>query len=358
MKVLFLVPYPSEGASNRIRVEQFIPYLRSQGVRARVRPFMNRPFFRILYLPGRHLAKAFWFLVCTVNRLCDIVRAVRYDIVFIHREAYPFGGPFIESLLDRLGKPIVFDFDDAIYLPNTSRQNAHIDRFKDPGKVAKIIRMSRYVIVGNEYLKAFALQYNANVVEIPSCVDTEKYRPAAPAKEAREKVVIGWMGSFTTKDYLPALNSIILTLSKRYRHVVFRVVGADVGGACPGAVACKKWALDEEAADLHDFDIGIMPVADNAWAKGKCGFKAILYMACGLPVVASAVGVNARIIDDGVSGFLAATDADWVEKLSILIDDAKLRKAMGAKGRQTVVGRYSIDYAAPLLHQTLKKAAG
>ena len=114
MKVLFLVPYPTEGASNRVRVEQFIPYLKSQGVICKVRPFVNKAFYKILYLPHRYLEKVFWFTICTLNRLFDILRALNYDLVFIHREAYPLGGPFIESLLYILGKPIIFDFDDAI----------------------------------------------------------------------------------------------------------------------------------------------------------------------------------------------------------------------------------------------------
>ncbi len=357
MKILFLVPYPTEGASNRIRVEQFLPFLHDKGMVYKVRPFINKRFYAILYLPYHYAEKAFWFFICTLNRILDIVRALRYDVIFIHREAYPFGGAIIESILRSMGKPIIFDFDDAVFLPNTSKENIYIDKFKNPNKVAKIIGMSRCVIAGNSYLSNFALKYNKNVIVIPSSIDTEKYRPV-PRPAEKAEIVIGWMGSNTTKDFLLDLEQAFVRLSGRYKNITFKLVGAQPSGIRLSSVIYKKWKMEEEFADLNSFDIGIMPVPDTEWAKGKCGFKAILYMSCGLPVVVSPVGANLEIIDEGVNGFFAANNEEWVNTISKLVEDGKLRRTMGEKGRDKVIQRYSLIYTAPLFYKSLRAVYG
>ncbi len=356
LRVLFLVPYPTEGASNRVRVEQFMPYLKTKGIMSKIRPFFNTRFYRIVYLPHRYPEKIFWFLVCTFNRLLDIFRAIRYDIVFIHREAYPLDGAIIESILYKMKKPIIFDFDDAIFFPNTSPQNMYIERFKKPQKVSRIIEMSSHVIAGNSYLKDFASRYNNKITVIPSSVDTEKYRPTPPRADKKE-IVIGWIGSNTTKDFLRDLEDVFVQLSGRYKNLVFKFVGADFPRMKVNNVVNKKWSLRDEVSDLQSFDIGIMPLPDNEWAKGKCGFKAILYMACGLPVVASPVGANLEIIENERTGFFASTNEEWIDRLSRLIEDEALRRSMGERGRTRAIERYSLLFTAPLFYDGLKKAA-
>lgn len=357
LRVLFLVPYPREGASNRIRIEQYIPHLECRGISCRIRPFVNRPFYRILYLPHRYAAKAFWFVVCTANRLLDLARALRYDLVFVHREAYPFGGAFIESALHHMGKPIVFDFDDSIFIPSTSQHNIYIERFKKPGKTADIIRMSRAVIAGNEYLRQYARAYNKDVVVIPSAIDTAKYCPA-PAGIDREEVVIGWIGSATTRAFLYSMKDVFSELSRLHRNVVIKIVGDGVYGFEMRNVVNKQWALDDEVDDLRGFDIGIMPMPDNEWTKGKCGFKNIVYMSLGIPVVCSPVGVNAEIVQDGVTGYLASTPADWLDRLSRLIRDRALRRRMGTAGRDRARRFYSVEANAEKVADVIRKAGG
>lgn len=355
MKVLFLVPYPTEGASNRVRVEQFIPYLESRGVACKVRPFVNRRFFRILYMPHRIPEKAFWFILCTLNRMLDVVRALGYDIIFIHREAYPLGGAVIESALRRMGKALVFDFDDAIFLPNTSEHNIYIERFKRPGKTTKIIGMSSRVIAGNEYLKEYALRHNANAHLVPSSVDTDKYRPGQAGPD-RQEVVIGWIGSDTTKRFLYDLEDVFAELSKRYKNISYKIIGAPFYSSRLTNLVNKKWSLEGEVSDLQGLDIGIMPMPDNEWTKGKCGFKALLYMACGIPVVTSPVGANLGIVEDGVSGYFANTREEWFKHLSRLIEDRNLRKTMGLRGRDKVIREYSLKNAEPVLYDILTMA--
>lgn len=355
MKILFLVPYPTEGASNRVRVEQYIPYLESKGFFCKVRPFVNREFYRILYFRRRYLQKAFWFILCTVNRLFDIARAIGYDIIFIHREAYPFGGPILESLFSRMGKTIIFDFDDAIFLTNTSRENIYIERFKNPAKTSKIIEMSALVIAGNEYLKDYALKYNRNVIVIPSCVDTERLCPSL-SRDDKDEIIIGWIGSNTTKEFLYDIEDVFIELSRRHSNFKIKIVGANFYSAVLNPIIInKEWSLDDEAREIQSFDIGIMPMPDNEWTKGKCGFKALLYMACGKPVVASPVGVNLDIVDDGITGFFARGKDEWVAKLSTLIKDKELRRKMGSAGREKVVEKYSMNSAALIFYNALKK---
>ncbi len=353
MKVLFLVPYPTEGASNRVRVEQFIPYLESQGMRCAIRPFVTRRFFKVLYHPHHYLEKALFVLICTINRLLDILRAMRYDMIFVHREAYPFGGPFLEAILYRMKKPIIFDFDDAIFLPNTSEYNIYIDRFKKPDKVFKIIKMSQLVIAGNSYLKDCVIKYNSNVTIIPSSVDTEIYRPSPKAGD-KTKIVIGWIGSNTTKNFLYDIEPALIKLSNRYKNLAFKIVGARFYSLKLNNIINKEWALKDELDDIRSFDIGIMPMPDNEWTRGKCAFKAILYMSCGLPVVASPTGVNVGIIEDQENGFLAKGSDEWVDRLSLLIEDEALRRRFGAKGREKIVKYYSVEANAPKLLDSLR----
>lgn len=346
MKILFLVPYPSEGASNRIRVEQFIPYLNSAGIVTRVRPFVNKKFYEVLYLPKHYMKKIFWFSLCTFNRILDIVRAMKYDVIFIHREAYPLGGAIIESILHMMRKPIIYDFDDAIYLPNTSEHNVYIERLKNPRKTERIIKMANLVIVGNGYLKKYAEHYNANVHIIPSSVDTARYtHPATPGSD--DKVVIGWIGSDTTKRFLRVIKEALEELSGRYPKMFLKVVGASPFNSKLPNVINKRWAMEDEITDLQSFDIGVMPMPNNEWTRGKCGFKALLYMSCGVPVVAANAGVNAEIIKDGDNGFLASNTREWIKKLTILIEDKELRRKMGDRGRQTVERLYSVKSNAP-----------
>ena len=160
MKVFFIVPYPSEGASNRLRVEQYLPYLKQRGIEFKVRPFFSKSFYKILYQKGRYIKKFAYFVINSLNRIFDLFRILGYDLVFIHREAFPIGPAVFEYLVYKIGKPMIFDFDDAVYLSNTSRSNRFIAVFKVPRKVGKVIRFSNHIIAGNNYLKEFALKYN------------------------------------------------------------------------------------------------------------------------------------------------------------------------------------------------------
>ena len=345
MKVLFLTPYPREGASNRYRVLQYLPFLDTKGITYCVRPFVSPEFYRILYKPGNYLKKVWYFSFAALQRLLDIHRARHYDLIFIHRECFPFGPAFIEKMLTWTGKPIIYDFDDAIYLP-TSR--SRMKQFlKNPKKVNSIIRLADHVIVCNEFLHHYSLKLNKNVSVIPTPLDTGKFVPAR--RKSRTRLVIGWVGSHTTTKYLDLLTGVFRTLGQKYDFDL-HIVGANKEITIPGiTVINRPWTLKREVADFQDIDIGVYPLVEDEWAIGKTGFKTIQYMAVGIPCVVSDVGANKTTIQDGMNGFLARTDTEWVRKLSLLIENPALRRRMGAEGRKTVVKKFSTMVTAKLL---------
>lgn len=355
MNVLFIVPYPSEGPSNRFRVEQYLPSLKKEGIQYSVRPFCNKQLYAILYKRGFLLKKIFLFVLFTFRRLFDALGAGRYDVVFIHREAFPFGS-FFERLFRIFGKKIIYDFDDAIFLPNVSVSNRLIRIFKSSPKprIQKIIALSDHIIAGNSYLRDFAFAVNRNVSVLPTPIDTDTYRP--PMQKDRQGVLtIGWMGSSTTVKYLDMFSGILEELLSNHDTLTCLVVGGAWGRIqCP-RFSCKEWRLETELQDLQSFDIGIMPLTNDDWSRGKCAFKIIEYMAVGIPVVASRVGMNSEVIQDGVNGFLADGDSEWLEKLSLLIRDRELRRKIGSAGRRTVEERYSVKVNFPKLLEILKK---
>lgn len=354
MNILFWVPYPTSGASNRYRVEQYLPYLKKSGINFTLRPFWSNSAFKLLYKDGRYFEKFHYFILGTLYRIFDIFFIFRYDFVFIHREAYPVGGAFFETLLVFLKKPFIFDFDDAIFLSFSSKPNNFIEKLRNLKKIPKVISMSSWVVAGNDYLADFARRHNSRVSMIPTSIDTKKYRPVQRNKDG--KTTIGWIGSITTAHFLNSLRDVFVELSKRFSdNIEIRIVGADFSVQGLTNIVSKEWSLEKELDDLRSFDIGIMPLLDNEWTRGKCGFKAILYMGIGIPCVCSPVGVNKTIIADGQNGYLANSQQEWIAQLSALISDRALRDKIGREGRRTVEARYSIDAHVGEFMSILKK---
>ena len=353
-------PYPLDHApSQRFRFEQYLDRLQAAGIRCHVSALMTPEMYRILYRPGRFFLKFAYCVKAFFVRLADVWRARSYDICFIHREAFPIGPPFVERLLAWMGKPTIFDFDDAIYLPNASAANRFVEPYKNAGKIAAIIRMSDAVIAGNPYLAEYARQHNKRVTIIPTTIDTDRYLPRPSSSQGG--VCVGWSGSRTTIAHLKLLTGVLRTLHERF-GVRIKVIG-DRTFAIPGVpVDAQDWDASTELQALEPIDIGLMPLPDEEWAKGKCGLKALQYMALGIPAVCSPVGVNAEIIQDGVNGYLASTEAEWIDRLSRLIEDEQLRRSFGRAARETVETRYSVQanasrYVAVLRDVQTRRAA-
>jgi glycosyltransferase involved in cell wall biosynthesis len=357
IKVLALSPIPEEGAGCRFRVSQYIPYLRTAGFDITVSPFYSREYFSIVYRPGNYLRKAFGFVALTLRRLGELLSVRHYDLVFLYREAIPIGPPLVERWIRHLGIPIVYDFDDAIFLPAISDANKAFSFLKNPKRASQILRLSQQVSVGNEFLAAYAREFNHYVTVIPTAVDTNKFVPRAdsPASDGR-RLVVGWIGSPTTFQYLETLKDVLAEVATRHPFTL-KVSGAGRLVAFPGVdVQVVPWSMANEVSLFNTCDIGVYPLTDDDWSRGKCGFKAIQCMACGVPVVAAAVGVNKQIITHGVDSMLASTRQEWIDHLSRLLTDHDLRRRMAVAGRRTIQSRYSLDVTAPRLASVLRAA--
>lgn len=355
MKVLFLTPHPEEGASTRYRVKQFFPYLESNGIECIFRPFLSPLFFRVVYKNGGVLKKSFNLLKGIFNRTRDFVSSAGIDVVFVHLEAAPLGLPVFENLFALCKKPIIYDLDDAIFIKEANTVNRLACFFKSASKIPRIISKSGQVIVCNEYLENYAKRFNRNVTMIPTSVDTDKFTVKDYALQ-KQKIVIGWIGSHSTACYLTQLAKVFPELAKKYEFTL-KVIGSNRKDIFPGINAVyNNWSLENDICEFQSLDIGIYPLPDNEWVKGKTGFKTVQYMSVGVPCVASRVGRNISIITSGVNGYLASTQMEWIEKLSLLIENADLRKSIGLAGRKTVEERFSLKVNAPKYLEVIRKA--
>jgi glycosyltransferase involved in cell wall biosynthesis len=372
--MLALSPVPEEGAGCRFRIAQYVPALEAAGIDVTISPFFTREFFELVYRKGHYVRKALLFARRALDRLHSLSLRRDYDILYIYREAFPVGPAILETLLARTpGVAVVYDFDDAVYLPNTSDANRAIAALKWPGKVKSIVGRSDGVIAGNEYLAAWARQYSDAVRVIPTCVDTTKFVPRTDVVDSRTNVdlrtnvaqafrpasappIVGWIGTPTTVPYLLSLQRVFQEVARTHPFVL-RVCGAGADVQIPGVqVDNVPWTLDAEVSLFNTCDAGVYPLSDDEWARGKSGFKAIQFMACGVPVVAAPVGVNREIIQDGTNGLLASTPAEWIDKLGRLLSNASLRAELGAAGRRTIEAEYSLRANAPKMVTAINEA--
>jgi glycosyltransferase involved in cell wall biosynthesis len=353
IEVSALVPYQvGRVGGQRYRIEQWTPLLERHGVRVSFAPFLTGSGMDVLYRPGRAWSKVRHSVRGYAARARRALSPGRTDVVFVYRESSPLAPVWFERLV--VGRvPVVFDFDDAIYLPDASPANPWTRHFKGPRKVAALCRRAQHVTVGNEVLAEFASRHARAVTVLPSTIDTDVYtvEPRSP----HPRPVIGWTGSATT---VPHLLRLAPALRRLRREVDFelRVIGG--AAAIEGVdVRCVPWSAAREVEDLRPLDVGLMPLPDDEWSRGKCGMKALQYMALAIPPVVSPVGANRTIVQDGVNGLHAAEDGQWVDALARLIADAALRERLGRAARQTVEEGYSARVQAPRLARVLKEAA-
>jgi glycosyltransferase involved in cell wall biosynthesis len=343
-KILFIAAHrPDRSPSQRYRFEQYFPYLESQGYSCKLSYIIDEEADALFYRPG-HLFKKFLITLQSLRkRMNDVKYADSYDIIFVQREAFMTGSSYFEKRFSRSSAKLVFDFDDSIWLLDTSRANRKWAWLKSEKKTGEIIKVSDLVFAGNRYLADYALQFNKNVKIIPTTIDTDLFKRSS-AYSNNETVCIGWSGSITTIKHFEQAIPALTAIKKKYGdRIIFKVMGDKTYSNSQLGITGIAWSSKSEVSTLESFDIGIMPLPDDEWVKGKCGLKGLSYMSLEVPTVMSAVGVNTEIIKDGENGFLAKTDAEWIEKLSMLIDSFTLRKQLGANGRKTVVDSYSLD---------------
>lgn len=341
LRVLFLTRYPMEGASSRYRVHQYVPYLESLGVACDVQPFMDDAMYRLSFSPGHTLRKAWATVRACWRRLSKLRHAGAYDIVYLQRELFPFGPPFFERLLKQRGAVLFFDYDDALFIKKPSRYNPLATVLRSAGKTFTLFGLVDCVVAGNNWLRDRAREHGACAVTLDVAEDTQRIRMHAPHTNERP-VTIGWLGSKSTVKYLREIEPVLQEVARRYPGVRFEVVGGGDFSQAGVPWVVTEWSLESELEALARFDIGLMPLPNEDWAKGKSGGKARTYMTAGVVPICAGIGYNLELIRDGETGFLCTTHEQWLDRICSAIEDAALRQRVATNARQDVEQRFSL----------------
>ena len=363
LRVLALAPYPEEAPSTRFRVAQLSSALARLGVDVRLHPFFSTETYRRLKEPGRRAARIGAGLGA-FSALGRVIRREDYDVVLVQRAMAPFlNGSFL-GLLRRQAVPLVYDFDDAVYLPQ-ERGRPWLERLRGPERTtAAYCRAAVAVLAGNEHLAGFARRAMGDdarqrVKIVPSVVDTERFRPPSSPPVGSGRPTLGWVGSSTTLAYLEALAPALREIAARVDHRLLLVADGPEAPQLPGIrFEYRTWVPEDEIGYFQEIDVGLYPLEESPWTLGKCGLKAVQYLACGVPCVASPVGVLNEIVRDGETGLHAADDVAWVEACCRLLASVEERTRMGRAGRGLVQEAYSLDLAVPRVAEALRHAAG
>lgn len=339
--VVVICPYPHKAApGQRFRYELFLNDLNLEKIEYDIYSFLDNETRLILYRKGHYLSKIYGVIKGFGRRMLLLFKLRKYDFVFLHREVTPIGPPVFEWFIAKvLNKKIIYDFDDSIYAPIISDENRIINSIRWTKKVGSICKWSYKVSCGNEFLATYSRKYSSSVFVIPTVVDTDNWHNQIKDHKPGT-VTIGWTGSHTTNKYLKMVLPVLRKLQEKYR-TKFLVISNQDPDLKDVDYKFLPWNENTEISDLLRIDIGIMPLQQHIWAKGKCGFKAIQYLALGIPAVASSVGVNKKIVLDQKTGFLADTNETWFKSLEKLILDVNLRKKLGENGRTHIVESYS-----------------
>jgi glycosyltransferase involved in cell wall biosynthesis len=348
MKILLLSRYSRLGASSRIRAYQYLPFLEANGLDVKAAPLFGDEYLRAIYsrrFPTTDIIRSY------TARIREMFHAGRFDLIWLEYEVLPWLPGWLSFYTLPHDVPFVVDYDDAVF--HRYDQHKFFVVRKILGKsIDEIMRRADLVVVGNDYLGDRARQAGSQRVELlPSAVDITRYLVKDPTPE--KPITIGWIGSPSTAQFLRLVGTVLkeMAISRGIRVVA---VGANPDQVAGLPIETKPWSEETEVKEIQEFDIGIMPLKDEPFERGKCGYKLIQYMACGKPVVASPVGVNNIIVRDGINGFLPFSFSQWGEALNRLCDDSLLRKQFGVMGRRLIEAEYSLQVTAPKLEALLR----
>lgn len=351
MRVLAVVPSIFDTSpGQRFRIEQWEPELRRVGMQIQFAPFESPELHDLLYKPGHTIRKTQLILNGFRKRFAQLSEVPHYDAVYLFREAALLGPALFERRLSSTGVPFVFDFDDAIFVPYISPANGILSLLKMAGKTASICRRAAHVMVGNRFLEAYARKYNSNVTIVPTTIDTDRFVPVERLEKTGAIPVLGWTGSYSTLQHLATINEPLKRLARKFRFKL-RVITSGTFSLEGVDIELIQWSSRTEAEDLHPIDIGLMPLPEDRWSRGKCGCKALQYMSLSIPAVCSPTGVNSEIVQNGENGFLAATEEEWEDRLSLLLRSPDLRRKIGAAGRMTVEEKFSKRVHVPRIYR-------
>ncbi len=356
-KILLLSIYPKEEPSVRYRYLQYNKMFRDMGVRINHKPFIGSWIYKrkntdnLILKIIIFIGLAYYF----IKRLVIIIiYPVSYKEAIIQKEILPFGTSFLENHLKKRGIRIIYDFDDAVFAYSKEHLTSWRIWWQDNDKVEKILKISDNIIAGNDFLADYARKFGKRITVIPTGVDLERYKQES---KDNEKIIIGWIGTWSNLRYLQMIKKPLIELIGIGKWKL-KIIGArniqDL--KIPGLeIEYKKWSIEDEVKDLLSIDIGVMPLRNSAWERGKCAFKIIQYFALGIPAVASPVGMNKDVIDSGENGYLASTDDEWREALERLIHDKNLRQKLGENGRNKVKNEYSTKVLFPKILDVIRE---
>jgi glycosyltransferase involved in cell wall biosynthesis len=361
MKVLALCSYPIQAAATRYRLEQFVNPLAERDIELSIRPFLDSKLFELMYQREAWLPISTGLLRASLRRLRDLLGTLRANVVLIQRESMIFGPPVIEWFIARVCKiPIILDLDDATYVPYSSPTYGRLGRaLKWVGKTDTLIHLSRMVTCGNRAIAQYVSSRGATTRIIPTVVDTEIF---CPAEHDDSTPVLGWIGTHSTYPYLESIFPVLQELAKKHEFRL-KIVGAGKDAISLAGVEIEnlKWELEREVKDFQSLDIGLYPIDEGMyaaqWAAGKSGFKAIQYMAVGIPYVATPVGAVVEIGEEGKTHFCARSPQEWLDALDSLLLDSGRRRQMGIEGRQHVTKHYGLPAQTEALAQALHEVA-
>ncbi len=340
-KMLFMgLHRPSRSPSQRFRFEQFQPFLEQNGYDIDYFYIINAADDQVFYAPGYYLSKVFILFKSIFKLLFKTLAVHRYQLVFVQREAFMLGTVFFERIIARKTK-MVFDFDDSIWLQNVSKANQSLSFLKDAQKTAKLIELADLVLAGNSYLQQYALRYNKQTKLFPTVVDTSHYQSVA--KDSSAPICIGWSGSFSTVPYFETIVPVLIRLKKKYgKSIYFKLIGDSNYYNEVLELRGTAWTASTELAELAELDIGLMPLPDDEWTKGKCALKGLLYMSMEQVAVLSDVGVNTTVVENGVDRGGRRIIETRIDTLSMLIEDPLLRQKIAQNGRKRVQTTFSV----------------
>lgn len=354
LSVLFLTRYPVQGASSRYRVFQYLPHLQALGVRTQVQSLMDDRMYALSTRPGRTGAKAVATIHAVLRRLWALRRWREFDVIYMQRELLPFGPPVLERWLKRRGAVLMFDYDDALFIHKPSRYTPLASLLRAPGKVLDLFRLVDCTVAGNDWLRDAARDAGGRAETLEVAEDTRRIPMHAPHDNDRP-VTIGWLGSPSTVKYLSLIQPIFQDIARRHPALRWEVMGGGDFRMAGVPWQLHDWSLDDELAALGRYDIGLMPLPSEDWAKGKSGGKARTYMAAGVVPVCSAIGYNLQLLRDGETGFLCHTPQDWTDALDRLITDASLRQRIATAARAEVEARFDPARQAAALRDLIQK---
>lgn len=347
-KILVICPHPvGYVPGQRLKYEQYFESWQRNGYQVDVSPFMSERMQQIVYKKGHLFEKIARTLGGYFTRIRDLFRIREYDIVYLFLWATPFGPPLAEWAICHLARKVVFDIDDLVFLKNIKHENKFLAILKGKNKPIYMMKHAHHVISCTPYLDQIAKKYNAHTTDISSTINTDTYIPVN-TYDNDDELIIGWSGSHTTSQYLYLLKDVLLELQKTISFKL--LVMGDANFYIPGLkMEAVAWTEEYEISYLQKMDIGVYPLPQNEeWVLGKSGLKALQYMALGIPTIASNVGCNDRVIDEGLNGFLVSTENEWLNKLTLLCQEPQLRKSIGVQARITVEQKFSIKSTAPV----------